>query len=480
MALYVKAYLEKNDDVKGEIRRFQVPEGTVDLYRKLVIKVAEIFSLPENTFQLFWQDNDGDFVTFSSTAELKEAVHHSADEVFRVFIKRTAAQDNKTTGGDKGGEKTSEEKIRHPGVVCDGCEGSIYGPRFKCVICPDYDLCATCEQKGIHPEHDKFKITHPQTAGGHGGFMPPHFRRWMHRFMKKYPAGHGQWQQTGGATAAGESSSSAGESSSGAQPQGPSASATGDEFLNNIGANIASFLDPFGIDVSYEVQHNGEEKKKGQFRGPAQGAGACGRGTGSGVWHWDIFGNGGGCTRMPQGAGPSASTEGKKPAEKATPEEATEKAAEKAAAEAAEKSAKQAAAEAAEKAAEQKAEEEAEKDAEMEEVLVTFEEEATAPKTAEAPRSKDASPTGSHDDDWTMLNEGETAVDGEGASASQSAPREGIYPNLKVTQAVEMMRAMGFNDEGGWLTRLLETTEGDIAQALDTLKLGAQQASSLS
>ena len=42
-----------------------------------------------------------------------------------------------------------------------------------------------------------------------------------------------------------------------------------------------------------------------------------------------------------------------------------------------------------------------------------------------------------------------------------------------------MMKAMGFNDDGGWLTRLLETTDGDIAHALDTLKLSAQQASHL-
>lgn len=453
MALNVKAFLEKNGDVKGEIRRFQVPSNTTDLYRQLTTKVAEIFSLPENGFRLFWQDTDGDFVTFSSTVELKEAVHHSTDGVLRVFVKRVAGQDKTKDTAGKGAEKDSEEKIHHPGVVCDGCESSIYGPRYKCVICPDYDLCSTCEQKGVHPEHDKFKITHPQTAGGHGGFMPPHFRRWMHRFMKKGPAGYGQCP-TGGATAAGEFSSSGGESSSGPQSQGSSASSNGEEFLNNIGANIAAFLDPFGIDVTYEVQHEGE--KKGHFRSNGQGTSRCGQSAGPGMWQWGMCGNAGGCTRMP---GPSSSTQGEKPAEKAA-EQATEKAAEK--------------------EAEQKASEEAQKEAEMEEVPVTIEEEAAAPKTEDAPVPKEASPTGSQDDDWTMLNEGETATDGEGASAPESAPREGLYPNLKVTQAVEMMRAMGFNDDGGWLTRLLETTDGDIAQALDTLRLGAQQASRLS
>ena len=64
------------------------------------------------------------------------------------------------------GTQTGEEKVLHPGVVCDGCEGSIYGPRYKCMVCFDYDLCSACEEKGIHPEHDKLKIVQPIPSGG--------------------------------------------------------------------------------------------------------------------------------------------------------------------------------------------------------------------------------------------------------------------------------------------------------------------------
>lgn len=49
----------------------------------------------------------------------------------------------------------------HPNVICDGCNGPVVGTRYKCSVCPDYDLCATCEGKGIHKEHSKLVFTRP-------------------------------------------------------------------------------------------------------------------------------------------------------------------------------------------------------------------------------------------------------------------------------------------------------------------------------
>lgn len=35
------------------------------------------------------------------------------------------------------------------GVSCDSCSiGNFRGKRFKCLICYDYDLCATCYENG--------------------------------------------------------------------------------------------------------------------------------------------------------------------------------------------------------------------------------------------------------------------------------------------------------------------------------------------
>lgn len=72
----------------------------------------------------------------------------------------------------------------HEGITCDGCQQSpITGTRFKCRVCPDYDLCASCEAKNEHPaDHPlvKFKVPRQRCGGGGGG------RGWRHHAF-----GHG-------------------------------------------------------------------------------------------------------------------------------------------------------------------------------------------------------------------------------------------------------------------------------------------------
>ena len=51
----------------------------------------------------------------------------------------------------------------HLGIICDVC--GMYpmkGKRFKCMVCPDYDLCQECNVKGFrtnpcHPKHELFQ-----------------------------------------------------------------------------------------------------------------------------------------------------------------------------------------------------------------------------------------------------------------------------------------------------------------------------------
>jgi hypothetical protein len=64
-------------------------------------------------------------------------------------------------------EKTVEEPIIHDGVFCNHCDGPVIGTRFKCVTCFDYDLCERCEKKGVHKEHSLYKVMNPTRLSTH-------------------------------------------------------------------------------------------------------------------------------------------------------------------------------------------------------------------------------------------------------------------------------------------------------------------------
>jgi len=65
----------------------------------------------------------------------------------------------------------ANQPVVHAGITCDGCQQSpIAGIRFKCKVCPDFDLCATCEAKNTHPaDHPLVKFKVPKTRCGRGG-----------------------------------------------------------------------------------------------------------------------------------------------------------------------------------------------------------------------------------------------------------------------------------------------------------------------
>lgn len=57
-----------------------------------------------------------------------------------------------------------EEKVVHPHFICDGCgQDPIEGVRYKCAVCPDFDLCQRCEDKTSH-DHPFLKIKRPSQA----------------------------------------------------------------------------------------------------------------------------------------------------------------------------------------------------------------------------------------------------------------------------------------------------------------------------
>ncbi len=286
-------------------------------------------------------DNDGDRIVISSDEELLEALDQFDGSVFRLFLKskrcklqlissnslcflvsteRDASSDSELPrqqptqeeepeeGGEPGphggGEREpSQPGVFHPHVICDGCRGPVYGNRYKCLVCNDYDLCSSCEAKGLHTEHNMVTIDspwsynpwgfqhpwarhhprhcgrrgHPRSGGrgcpyrwGRGGGFPHHV--WGPWVAQPYGGGvgccggpRGRWfaQQsaTPGKEKAGrqepmETEGPEGKGKEGGTTEEEQAQLQEEQrrgILHDIGAAVSSFLEPFGVKVDVDV-----------------------------------------------------------------------------------------------------------------------------------------------------------------------------------------------------------------------------------
>jgi len=160
--VFVKAYYNDLAETQPEIRRFTIDvSSTTDVYRTLETTIAQLNNnYPQGQFTLQYVDEDNDRITFSSDSELRSALHNiPLGGTIKIYVKPKA----------KKSEQANPNSTVHAGITCDGCQGSVVGNRYKCMECPDYDLCQSCADKNLHSEHNMFKLTRPfqHTFGGH-------------------------------------------------------------------------------------------------------------------------------------------------------------------------------------------------------------------------------------------------------------------------------------------------------------------------
>ena len=165
MSLSVKAFFfavwpPANISQSTEIRRFVVDDGATTSLTYLLHKLANVFQWKRaDNLSVRWCDVDGDFIDVKTDEDLLEALSASAGDVLKIYVSVSSSSDSAPQGSQSCG---TGEKL-HPNIICDGCQGQVKGSRFKCTSCYDFDLCSTCEARGLHAEHPMTRLRNPVT-----------------------------------------------------------------------------------------------------------------------------------------------------------------------------------------------------------------------------------------------------------------------------------------------------------------------------
>ncbi|KAF7649035.1 hypothetical protein LDENG_00148360 [Lucifuga dentata] len=175
MPVTVKAYLLGKEEKVKEIHRFTVNQQVSGSFDYLSKKTTELFSnLKNSNFKLYYKDEDEDMVAISSDDDLMMGLSSMKDAIFRLYIKEKGNRGNVPLKAVPAhappqhapppyhaSQAPPMAPVLHPNVTCDGCDGSVVGTRFKCMVCPDYDLCSQCQARGFHTEHALHPIFAP-------------------------------------------------------------------------------------------------------------------------------------------------------------------------------------------------------------------------------------------------------------------------------------------------------------------------------
>ncbi|XP_067001198.2 sequestosome-1 isoform X2 [Anabrus simplex] len=266
---------------KPEVRRFGIDRDVVSNFSYLKEKLQTVFpTLKSKEIIVSWKDDEGDEIVISSDDELMIALTEMQADVRKLYVTVSDVPQQKST--------SSPGSTRNVCIICDECDKTVEGFCYKCIQCPDYDLCASCEGKGKHAEH--FMIRSPVPIS----WRPQFGRRLAHQLSKssrrachnasrecpvrdqKHPGGHFPFLDLVGTYLSAFVNPSPGDKETRGQgqneastSQNESASATTNDakrddshiaYLMNVGKTVAEMLDPLGIDVEVSVSDNKNKK----------------------------------------------------------------------------------------------------------------------------------------------------------------------------------------------------------------------------
>ena len=164
--------------MEGKI--FKIRYGKINKLVPASTKFEELISLISKSFNksseemknysLYYIDSDGDTVILENESDynllLESLKNQSSNTIKMVFEKKQDEEKKEEKTKEKPQKKNkneNENKTIHKNTQCAEC-GSypIKGTRYKCSICPNYDVCENCEKKTDH-EHSFLKLKKPES-----------------------------------------------------------------------------------------------------------------------------------------------------------------------------------------------------------------------------------------------------------------------------------------------------------------------------
>ncbi|KAK2576890.1 hypothetical protein KPH14_005515 [Odynerus spinipes] len=409
-----KAYLTVHGSPKKEeIRKFAIDSDVVTNFLYLREKLQCVFSaLRGKRFTINWKDTEGDNITISSDEELRIALKESPESTKKLYIVLYPDNENNVYV-----QPEEVAGVLHHNIVCDGCNKDVKGFRYKCMECPDYDLCFECEAKGLHPEHGMLRVAIPLQWTSRHGECP------MKTNVSKPP----------------ETATEATASTNEPKPQETKNEAKPHiDLLKIVEDNIAQLLNPLGIDISVKVKDNEKSDVTPNNAPTKQGDSKV-----SQVTNENTF------AKFP-GEGRKLSEEKNINDHPLNIESFANK--------------------------EPTLSEKSDKSSDDDEWTIVNEEgkSSTAPGTLATAQT---SPRPTTSMETTIENVPKENIVPSAPAVEQSSgnlypplPKQVVFhPNPKIQLAVERMMDMGFSNEGGWLTQLLIAKDGNIDKVLDTL-----------
>uniref|UniRef100_A0A1Q3FEN2 ZZ-type domain-containing protein n=1 Tax=Culex tarsalis TaxID=7177 RepID=A0A1Q3FEN2_CULTA len=172
-------------------RHREVCHSFDNLRNEIVARHPELLQLDEVKF--FWIDDEKDEITILNHADyfdyMDSNLGPSTAQKRRIYVKgvrKPAKSTQETdeaeaatpsgeepaapirvgfvdaTDGNRTGSVPPENLPVHTNIVCDVCDETIRGHRYKCLQCFNYDLCMRCEAKFRHKDHLAVRIPTPE------------------------------------------------------------------------------------------------------------------------------------------------------------------------------------------------------------------------------------------------------------------------------------------------------------------------------